>query len=68
MPILTLVPAVLNMLVQGLTVLPEIAQAAQTELALFTSETAPTAAQQAAIDAALEQANNALQAARQAAS
>jgi hypothetical protein len=45
----------------------DIVAAAQTEYDLFTIGTAPTAAQQAQIDAALDAANTALQAATQAA-
>jgi hypothetical protein len=64
---LALTPAVLQLIQLGLTVAPEIAAeiaaAAQTEVALFTSGTAPTPAQQAQIDAALDVAHAALQAA-----
>ncbi|HEY3848365.1 MAG TPA: hypothetical protein VGL95_14760 [Acetobacteraceae bacterium] len=67
MPALTLIPVVLDLLEAGVTIVPEIVTAAQTEYALFSSSTPPTAAQQATIDAALETANNALQAATQAA-
>ena len=61
---LTLIPVILELLQAGITVVPEIISAAQTEYALFSSGAPPTAAQQAAIDAALDQANAALQAAQ----
>jgi hypothetical protein len=61
---LTLVPVLLELLQAGITVVPEIITAAQTEVSLFNSGTAPTAAQQATIDAALATANSALQAAQ----
>jgi hypothetical protein len=64
---LALTPLVLQLLQLGLNVVPEIIAAAQTEVDLWNSGTAPTAAQQAAIDAALDQANAALQAAQPAA-
>lgn len=66
MPILSLVPALLNLAVQGIPIAISIATAAKTEWDLFTSGASPTAAQQAAIDAALEDANNTLQSAKQA--
>jgi hypothetical protein len=64
---LTLIPVVLQLLEAGITIIPQIVTAAQTEFSLFSSGTAPTAAQQAAIDAALDKANAALQAAQPAA-
>lgn len=60
---LTLTPIVLQLLTAGVTLLPEILAAAQTEVALFNAKAVPSAAEQAAIDAALAQANAALQAA-----
>ena len=60
---LTLIPVLLKMLEVGITVVPEIISAAQTEAALFNSTSAPTPAQLAQIDAALDTANAALQAA-----
>jgi hypothetical protein len=62
---LTLVPIVLQLLEAGITVVPEIISAAQAEVALFNSGSAPTAAQQAQIDAAEAAASAALQAAVQ---
>lgn len=62
---LTLIPIVLELLQAGVTIVPEIVSAAQAEYALFSTGTAPTAAQQAQIDAALETANAALQAVQQ---
>lgn len=62
---LTLVPIVLNLLEAGISIVPEIIAAAQTEVALFNSATPPTAAQQAQIDAAEATASAALQAAVQ---
>lgn len=64
---LTLTPLVLQLIGIGTQVVPEIVAAAQTEVALFNAKTAPTAAQQAQIDAALDAANAALQAAQPAA-
>jgi len=61
---LTLVPVLLELLQAGITVVPELITAAQTEVSLFNSGTAPTAEQQATIDAALATANSALQAAQ----
>lgn len=60
---LTLTPLVLQLVAAGVTLLPEIVAAAQSEIALFNSKSAPSAAEQAAIDAALDKANAALQAA-----
>jgi hypothetical protein len=54
---------VLQLVGIGVVVGPELIAAAQTEIALVTSNTAPTAEQQASIDAALDAANAALQAA-----
>lgn len=60
---IALTPQVLQMVLLGLQVAPELIAAAQQEIALFSSGTPPTAEQQAAIDAALEAAHAALQAA-----
>jgi len=60
---LTLVPLILQLLQMGLTVVPELISAAQTEVGLLNSGQAPTPAQQAQIDAALATANAAVQAA-----
>jgi hypothetical protein len=62
---MALVPLILQLLQLGIQVIPELASAAQTELDLFQSGSAPTAEQQAAIDAALDRANVALAAAQQ---
>lgn len=58
---LTLIPVILQALQAGLTLVPEVIAAAQTELALFQSGATPTPEQQAAIDQALDIANAALQ-------
>ena len=60
---LTLTPLVLQLVQMGVAVIPEILAAAQTEVQLLNAQAAPSAAQQAAIDAALDKANAALQAA-----
>lgn len=60
---LTLTPLVLQLVAQGIQLLPEIIAAAQTEVQLLNTRTLPTAGQIAAIDAALGKANAALQAA-----
>ncbi len=60
---LSLTPLVLQLVAAGVQLLPEIIAAAQVEVQLFNSSSAPTAAQRAAIDAALARANAALQAA-----
>ncbi len=60
---LALTSAVLQLVQLGVTILPEVIQAAQTEVALLTGDAAPSAEQQAAIDAALAKAHAALQAA-----
>ena len=62
---LTLAPLVLQLIELGVSVLPAMITAAQTEIALFNAGTAPTAAQQADIDSALDTAHAALQAAQQ---
>ena len=62
MPI-ALTPLVLQLIQLGISVAPELIAAAQQEIALLNSSTAPTAAQQAQIDAALDAAHKALQAA-----
>jgi hypothetical protein len=59
---LTLIPLILQLLQAGVTIVPELIQAAITEFEIFSSATAPTAAQQATLDAALETANAAVQA------
>lgn len=61
---LTLTPLILQLVSAGLTIAPELIQAAETELSLVTGTEAPTAAQQAQIDTALTAANAALQAAQ----
>jgi hypothetical protein len=53
---------VLQLIQLGIQVAPQIISAAQTEIALIQSGGAPTAEQQAAIDAALDAAHAALQA------
>lgn len=66
---LTLLPVIEQLVSLGITVVPEIVTAAQTELALWAAPgTAPTADQQAQIDAAHATASAALQAAQPAAS
>lgn len=60
---IALTPQVLQMVLLGLQVAPELIAAAQQEIALFSAGTPPTPEQQAAIDAALDQAHAALQAA-----
>jgi hypothetical protein len=62
---LSVTPAVLQLIQLGLQVAPAIIDAAQTEVALLNGGQAPTAEQQAAIDAALDAAHAALQAAKQ---
>lgn len=62
---LTLTPLVLQLLQLGVQVLPGLISAAVTEVELLNSKTAPTAAQQAAIDAALDEAQTAVMAAQQ---
>lgn len=57
-----LTPQVLQMVLLGIQVAPELIAAAQQEFALLQSGTPPTPEQQAAIDAALDQAHAALQA------
>ena len=65
---LALVPIVLQLIEAGVTLAPEIITAAQKEVALFNSGSAPSADDQAQIDAALAAANTALQNAQPAAS
>lgn len=65
---LALTPLVLQLVSLGVSVAPELISAAQTEISLITGTSAPTAAQQAQIDAGLEIANTALQNAQPAAS
>ena len=57
---LTLTPLVLQLIQLGVQIVPEIITAAQAELSLVNSTSAPTADQQAQIDAALAAANTAL--------
>ena len=64
MSALALTETILQLLAQGVQILPSMISAAQTEFALFKSNSAPTPAQQAQIDAALDQAHTALQAAQ----
>lgn len=54
---------ILELLEQGIEVMPSLASAAKLDLNLFMSGTPPTAAEQAQIDQAREAANTALQAA-----
>ena len=61
---LTLTPLIFQLLSMGVSVLPELISAAETEISLVTGTSPPDAAQQAQIDAALAQANAALQAAQ----
>jgi len=61
MPQITLALTVLQLIEQGIPVAVSIINAAKMEIAAFNSGTAPTAAQQAAIDAALDAAHQALQ-------
>ncbi len=58
-----LITALIQIVQMGITVAPEIIAAARTAVALIESGAAPTAAQQAQIDAALNAAHAALQAA-----
>lgn len=60
---MTLTPLVLQLIALGIQVAPEIISAAQQEVSLANSATAPTPEQKAAIDAALDAAHAALQAA-----
>jgi hypothetical protein len=62
MPISTIV-ALIQALMQFAPQVPELITAAETAISLLKSGTAPTAEQQAAIDAALDAANKAVQAA-----
>lgn len=55
--------AILQLLQLGIEVAPQIAQWAETEINLFINGNAPTAAEDAQIQAALAAANSALQAA-----
>ena len=61
---LVLTPIVLQLIQMGLSIVPEIVAAARAEVDLLNAGSAPTAEQQAAIDAALDQAHAALQAAQ----
>jgi hypothetical protein len=61
---LTLTPLVLQLIQLGITVVPELIAAAQTEISLVTGTSPPSAEQQSQIDAALDAANAALQAAQ----
>jgi hypothetical protein len=58
-----LVAQIIQLLLAGIEIMPQIAQAAQLEYNLFMSGTPPTPAQDAQIQAALDAANAALQAA-----
>ena len=58
---LALVPVILQLVEAGVTIAPQLISAGKTEVDLFNSGAAPTAAQRAQIDAALEAANTALQ-------
>jgi hypothetical protein len=60
---LALTPLVLQLISLGISVVPELISAAQTEISLVTGTNPPSAEQQSQIDAALAQANAALQAA-----
>lgn len=62
--VLTAIPALIQLVEAGVTVVPELIAAAKTELGLITSTSAPTPDQQAAIDAAADAAEAALQAAQ----
>jgi hypothetical protein len=62
MPI-ALITALIQLVQMGITVAPQIISAAQTAVSLIEGGAAPTAAQQAEIDAALDTAHAALQAA-----
>ena len=59
--LLTLIPVLIQLIQSGVAVAPQIIAAAQTEIDLFNSGSAPTQAQKDQIDAALEMANDALQ-------
>ena len=59
-----LTPLVLQLISLGISVAPELISAAQTEIGLINSGSAPTPAEQAQIDAALDAAHAALQAAQ----
>jgi hypothetical protein len=58
-----IITALIQLIEMGVTVAPEVVAASQTAVSLLESGTAPTAAQQAQIDAALDTAHAALQAA-----
>jgi hypothetical protein len=60
---LAIITALIQLVQMGITVAPEVIAAAQTAVSLIEGNTAPTAAQQAQIDAALDTAHAALQAA-----
>ena len=61
---LTVTELVLQLVLEGIQVLPSIISAAQTEISLFKSGAPVTDTQQAQIDLALNQAHAALQAAK----
>lgn len=63
---LALTPLVIQLIELGIEVAPDIIAAVRREIALVSATNAPNAADQALIDRALEEANAALQAARQA--
>jgi hypothetical protein len=58
-----IITALIQLIELGVTVAPEVVTASQTAVSLIESGTAPTATQQAQIDAALDTAHAALQAA-----
>jgi hypothetical protein len=62
MPV-AVITALIQLVQMGITVAPEVITGAQTAVSLIEGGTAPTATQQAAIDAALDAAHAALQAA-----
>jgi hypothetical protein len=64
---IALAPLVLQLIQLGLSVAPELISAAMSEISIFNSGTAPTAAQQADLDSAMASAHAALQGAQPAA-
>jgi hypothetical protein len=58
-----IITALIQLIEMGITVAPEVVTASQTAVSLIESGAAPTAAQQAQIDAALDAAHTALQSA-----
>lgn len=59
----TIITALIQLIQTGIKVTPDVLAAAQTAVSLLESGAAPTAAQQAQIDAALDAAHAALQSA-----